>query len=730
ARGYLNRPELTLEKFIPNPFIEEPKKATSSSFPARDKLYRTGDLVCYRPDGNLEYLGRIDHQVQIRGFRIELGEIEAVLSSYPQIQQAVVIAREDIPGNKSLVAYIVTEKQQSVSISELRRFLKEKLPEYMVPNIFVTLDTLPLTPNGKVDRKALPVTDITRPELDKVLVAPRTPVETKLVEIWSQVLGLKQVGIDDNFFELGGDSIISLQVIARANQAGLHLTPKQLFKHQNIAELAAVAITKKASPAEQGLVTGKASLTPIQKWFFEQNLSDQHHFNQAVLLEVRIELGILKQALQQLLLHHDALRSKFVPIESEWQQVYLSSTDISASLSCYDFSGLTQTEQKIAIETTASQLQASLNLSNGTLLRLGFFDLGASQPSRLLIVIHHLVVDGVSWRILLEDLQTAYEQLSQGAQGALPAKTTSFQQWSQKLREYGRSTTLQQEFDYWQAQLPKPSNPLPVDFAGGDNRMASVKHVSSYLSCQETQALLQEVPQIYHTQINDVLLTALVQAFTQWTGESTLLVDLEGHGREDLVDEVDVSRTVGWFTTVFPVLLNLGDTFDPGSALKKVKEQLRSIPHRGIGYGVLRYLSDEPKVTQQLRTLPQAQVIFNYLGQFDQSISPSSLFGFAPESSGLAHSPQSRRSHLLEINGMVSQGQLQLEWSYSHELHERTTIETLAQNYIEALRALIAHCQSPDAGGFTPSDFPLAKLDQDELDAALGMVNFEKEGAK
>jgi non-ribosomal peptide synthase protein (TIGR01720 family) len=540
------------------------------------------------------------------------------------------------------------------------------------------------------------------------------------------------VGIDDNFFELGGDSIISLQVIARANQAGLHLTPKQLFKHQNIAELAAVAITKKSPLAEQGLVTGQACLTPIQKWFFEQNLSNQHHFNQAVVLEGRIDLGLLKQVLEHLLLHHDALRSKFVPIESGWQQVYLSSTeiDISAALNCYDFSKLSETEQKIAIETTANELQASLNLATGSLLRVGCFDLGASQPGRLLIVIHHLVVDGVSWRILLEDLQTAYEQLSQGAQVTLPAKTTSFQQWSQKLWEYGRSTTLQQEFDYWQAQLPKLSNPLPVDLAGGDNTMASVKHISSHLSCQETQVLLKEVPQIYHTQINDVLLTALVQAFTQWTGETTLLVDLEGHGREDLVEEVDVSRTVGWFTAIYPVVLNLGETFDPGSALKKVKEELRSIPHRGIGYGVLRYLSDEPKVRQQLRTLPQAQVIFNYLGQFDQSISPSSLFSFAQESSGLAQSLQDKRSHLLEINGMVSQGQLQLTWSYSQNLHSPSTIETLAQEYLAALRVLIAHCQSPDAGGFTPSDFPLAKLDQDELDAALGMVNFEKEGAK
>ncbi|VEP18728.1 Non-ribosomal peptide synthase [Hyella patelloides LEGE 07179] len=721
ARGYLDRPVKTATTFIPNPFRDRPGA----------RLYKTGDLACYLKGGRIQLLGRIDHQVKIRGFRIELKEIETVLNTHPQIHQVVVIARDDISGNKSLVAYIVIQ-EETLSSGQLRQFLEQKLPAYMLPNIFVTLDTLPLTPNNKVDLKALPAPDNARPELDKAFVASRTPVETKLVEIWSQVLGLEQIGIDDNFFEIGGDSILMIQIVARANQAGLQITPKQLFEHQNIAGLAAVATianTKEPLLAEQGLVTGKVFLTPIQKWFFEQNLSKRHHYNQAVLLEVQqqIDLDLLEQALQQLLLHHDALRLKFESTESGWQQVHQSSADVSLQLNRWDFSALTEAEQKQAIETTANELQASFNLATGSLLRVGFFDLGASKSSRLLIVIHHLVVDGVSWRILLEDLQTAYQQLSQKEPVVLPAKTTSFQQWSQKLREYGGSTALKQELDYWQSQLLKPSNPLPVNFAEGDNTMASVQSISSHLSTQETQALLQEVPQIYNTQINDVLLTALVQAFARWTGESTLLVNLEGHGREDIADEVNLSRTVGWFTTVFPVLLSLEDTFDLGDALKKVKEQLRSIPNRGIGYGVLRYLSEEPKVTEELKSLPQAEVVFNYLGQFDQSLSPSSLFGLAPESSGLASSPKNKRSHLLEINGMVNQGQLQIKWSYSQNLHDRTTIEALAQYYVEALRSLIAHCQSPDAGGFTPSDFPLAQLKQEELDAALGMVNFENE---
>ena len=736
ARGYLNRPELTQEKFIPNPFLREKGiKTNLSPFLSEEilpypipgnRLYKTGDLARYLSDGNIEFLGRIDHQVKIRGFRIELGEIEAILNQHPAVRETVVLDREKVLGDKHLVAYIVTEQPLAPSISDLRRFLKEKLPEYMVPSVFMQLEALPLTPNGKIDRKALPAPDTARPKLEKVFVAPRTPVETKLVNIWSQVLGVEQVGIYDNFFELGGDSILTIQIIARASQAGLQLTSKQLFEHQNIAELAAIAVTKKALLAEQGLVKGAVFLTPIQKWFFEQNLPDPHHFNQAVLLEVRqpIDLALLEQALRHLLLHHDALRLRFEQIESGWQQAQ-SSSEVSVPLTRWDFSALAEAEQTLAIEATATELQASLNLSTEPLMRVGFFDLGVHQPSRLLIVIHHLVVDGVSWRILLEDLQTAYQQIGWGEQVQLPAKTTSFQQWSQKLQEYARSTALQQELDYWCRQSRKPSISLPVDIPGGENIMASVDSVSSTLSFLETQALLKEVPQIYNTQINDVLLTALVQAFAQWTGERTLLVDLEGHGREEISDEVDLSRTVGWLTTVFPILLNLGEVFNPGDALKKVKEQLRGIPNRGLGYGVLRYLSNDWEITEQLRTLPQAEVIFNYLGQFDQTLSESSLFRLTQESSGLARSLRGERCHLLEINGLVSQGQLQLNWSYSQKVHCRSTIETLAQGFMEALRSLIAHCHSPEAGGFTPSDFPLAQLGQNELNEVFGMVEFE-----
>jgi amino acid adenylation domain-containing protein/non-ribosomal peptide synthase protein (TIGR01720 family) len=713
ARGYLNQPELTTERFIRNPFTDE----------SGARLYKTGDLARYLSDGNTEFLGRIDYQVKIHGFRIELGEISSVLGQHPAIREAVVIAREDEPGNKRLVAYVVSNREQAPEIAlfaDLRNFLKERLPEYMIPSAFVRLLALPLTPNGKVDRQALPVADIVRPELEGIFVAPRTPIEATIAGIWTSVLGLEQVGIHDNFFELGGDSILSIQIVARANQAGLQLVPKQLFEYPTIAELAAVAGTAPSIQAEQEPVTGLVPLTPIQHWFFGQNLPHPHHWNQALLLEVRqaISPTLLKQAVQHLRSHHDALRLQFTPKESGWQQV-IAGLDEEVPFLQVDLSALPESEQGSALETAAGALQASLNLEEGQLMRVALFDLGDNQPHRLLLVIHHLAVDGVSWRILLADLETAYQQLSGGETIQLPPKTTSFKQWSYCIQEYAQSAKLQQERDYWLAEPRRRVSCLPVDFPEQVNTVASARTVSVALSVQETRTLLQEVPTAYRTQINDVLLTALVQAFAHWTGTRCLLVDLEGHGREEISARVDLSRTVGWFTTIFPVLLDLGEACHPGEALKAVKQQLRSIPNRGIDYGVLRYLASPA----ELQGLPQAEVRFNYLGQSDQVLSESSLFELAQEPCGPTRSMGGSRSYLLDINGIVAAGCLRLDWTYSEQVHNRSTIESLAQGFVSALRSLIVHCHSPEAGYYTPSDFPKAQLNQKDLDQFLARIN-------
>ncbi|MFL9453891.1 condensation domain-containing protein [Tolypothrix bouteillei VB521301_2] len=693
ARGYLNRPETTAEKFIPNPFSAEPGS----------RLYKTGDLVRYLSDGNIEYLGRIDFQVKIRGFRIELGEIEAVLTQHPDVNCCVTIVREDAPGDKRLVAYVVANTRTAVTISELRSFLKEKLPDYMVPTVFVMLDALPLTPSGKIDRRALPKPSTARHELETALVAPRTETEEILTQIWREVLRLKQVGIYDNFFELGGDSILSIQIIFKAKKAGLQLTAKQIFEHQTIAELAAAANVTQTAKAEQGPVSGLIPLTPIQHWFFEQNLPEPHHFNQSFLLEVpqTFDPALLSQVVQQLLVHHDALRLRFVHSGSGWEQINANPDD-TIPFSHVNLSTIPDAEQKAAIEATAASLQTSLNLSSGPIMRVALFTLGTNKLSRLLIVIHHLAVDGVSWRILLEDLLSAYQQIGRGEAIKFPSKTTSFKHWATQLTSYARSDTAQKELTYWQGISHTRISRLPVDYAFGANTVASASTVFVSLSPEETRVLLQEVPKAYKTQINDILLTALVQVLCKWTGNNSVLLDLEGHGRENILEDVDLSRTVGWFTTIFPVLLILKATDNLGDSLKSIKEQLRAVPKRGIGYGLLRYLSGDAEITSTLQATPQAEISFNYLGQLDWGMEENSLFKLAPESVGSQQSHQGSRSHLLAINGLVVESQLQLDWTYSENFHKRATIDGLAQEFAKALRSLIAHCLSTDAGGDTP----------------------------
>jgi non-ribosomal peptide synthase protein (TIGR01720 family) len=547
-------------------------------------------------------------------------------------------------------------------------------------------------------------------------IAPRTPVEEELANIWSQVLGIKQVGIHDNFFELGGDSIQSIQVVAKVNKVGIQLSSNQLFEHPTIAELATVVEINSAPQAQQEPVIGPVPLTPIQKWFFEQNLEELHHWNQAVLLEVQPDQdpALLEQAFGQLLIHHDALRLRFEQKQGTWQQINKGLGE-TVSFSQFDLSQIAESEQPSAIERISTELQSSLNLCEGPLMKVAFFNIGDQKPSRLLLIVHHLVVDGVSFRIMLEDFQTVYQQMTRGEAIFLPPKTTSFQQWSGLLTEYANSQELKQELTYWLTQSLQTQR-IPVDFPEGSNTEDSTGIVSVSLTQQETQALLQEIPAVYRTQINEVLLTSVVQAVSKWAGTHTLLIDLEGHGREAIIEGVDTSRTVGWFTSVFPVHLDLEKVHDSLDTLMSLKEQLRSIPNRGIGYGWLRYCRSDVEIAEKLSVLPQAEIIFNYLGQFDRVFADSSTFQLAQESYGMTNSPKATRSHLLQIIGKVMGGQLQMNWAYSKNIHRRDTIENLAQCFIETLRSLINHSQSNNSTSFTPSDFPEAELSQEQLD--------------
>ncbi|WP_201376287.1 non-ribosomal peptide synthase/polyketide synthase [Ktedonobacter robiniae] len=729
ARGYHQRPELNREKFIPDP----------SNKNEGGRLFRSGDLARYRPDGVIEFLGRIDHQVKIRGFRIELGEIEAALSQHPNVKEAIVIAREDMPGNKRLVAYLIPEQvgehipavsdspllspqEAGLTLEGLRTFLGQHLPSYMVPSSFLFLSALPLTPNGKVDRKALPAPNSERPELEEQFVAPRNAMEQKLAEIWTEVLGQPRVGIHDNFFALGGDSILSIQIIARAKQVGIHLQPRQLFLHQSIAQLANVAQLREIYEAQQTPVTGDVPLTPIQHWFFSQRLPERQHYNQARVLEIdeRVTLGQLQVALSHLLTQHDALRLHFQPEGSAYRQYYAMPED-EIPFVYIDLSALSAAAQPPVMEQLAAQAQASLDLARGPLLRCVFVDCGHDVSGYLLLVIHHLAVDGVSWRILLADLEQALSQAKKREEIRLPEKTSSFQDWARKLHQYAQSPTLANELPYWLDQRRASVVALPTDMPIRENKVTSRRSVHVALQAAETQALLQVLPS-YRLQINDILLTALAQAYAAWTGQRVMLLDLEGHGREDLWEDIDLSRTVGWFTTIFPVLLDIEHARTPAIALKTVKEELRQIPQRGLGYGVLRYLHDNPSIRDALASLPQAQISFNYLGQFDSLYAELTQLKRTQASSGPAQGPRNERSHVLEINASIVDGRLHAIWQYSEQIHHVQTIQTVADLFVAALRALIAHCHSLAVGGYTPSDFPLAGLRQEQLDKLVPVL--------
>ncbi len=606
----------------------------------------------------------------------------------------------------------------------VRRYLKERVPEYMVPAAVVVLERLPLTANGKVDRGALPAPEGVRPELATAYVAPRTAVEEALARIWAEVLGLERVGVADNFFELGGDSILSIQIIARARQAGWQITPQQLFQQQTVGELAAVAVPLEAAAEAEEAVTGDVPLLPVQAWFFEQAFSEAQHFNQAVLLPLPpgTALGALRAALAAVEAHHDALRLRFSETATGWQ----GRCTAAAAAVCeeWDLTGMTGAVQAAAEQAAMARVQGSLDLASGPLTRMAVLRRGAAGD-RLLWVVHHLAVDGVSWRILLEDLQTALGQGARGEAVVLPPRTSSIRRWGERLQAYAQQAAVG-DAAYWRGQQTADA-PLPRDLDGGANTVAAERTLVVALDEAETRGLLQEVPGLWHTQINDALLTALLETYAAWTGRAALRIDLEGHGREDLFAGVDVSRTVGWFTSIFPVWLHREGVGDLAATLRGVKEQLRAIPTRGLSYGVLRYLGPAP-LREQLAG-PRAAISMNYLGQFAPGTRPAPLADTDAAATGPLRSPRAHRAYLLEINAAVLGGRLRVYWTYSSAYHAAATIERLAAGFLDTLRALIRLGQTVDAPRYTPSDFPHARLTQNQLDAVLAELDATEGGS-
>ncbi|NWE03700.1 amino acid adenylation domain-containing protein [Pseudomonas sp. IPO3749] len=680
ARGYHRRPALTAERFVAHPFVKG------------ERLYRTGDLARYRDNGVIEYAGRIDHQVKLRGLRIELGEIEARLLEHAWVREAAVLAVD----GKYLVGYLVLQNAGDDWRDALGAHLGQHLPDYMVPAQWLVLEQMPLSPNGKLDRKALP-----KPEATQQYEAPQSALEQQIAAIWADVLGVEQVGLNDNFFERGGDSIISIQVVSRARAAGIHFTAKALFQHQTVRSLARVAQLQTAQVIDQGPVLGETPLLPFQQLFFDMDLPDRHHWNQSLLLTPREPLLAepLEAALQALTQHHDVLRLSF----SQQAEGWTARHDAQPATLLWQ----ANVQDAAELQTLCERAQRSLDLQQGALLRAVLAEM-ADGSQRLLLVMHHLVVDGVSWRVFLEDLQCLYRQQK------LPAKTSSFKTWAERLQAHARSESIEPEKAFWLQQLQGVSTDLPCRDPQGARPGRLAQTVVSQLDTERTRQLLQQAPTAYRTQINDLLLTALARVICQWTGQASSLIQLEGHGREELFDDIDLTRTLGWFTSLFPVRLTPAESL--ATSVKQVKEQLRAVPDKGLGFGALRYLGDDA-TREVFSALPVPRITFNYLGQIDGSFDqPQGLFVPSAESSGTEQSPDAPLGNWLTLNGQVYGGELHMGWTFSPLMFDATQIEALSLAFTRELTALVEHCCTPGNSGVTVSDFPLSRLSQQQLE--------------
>ncbi|WDD92620.1 amino acid adenylation domain-containing protein [Burkholderia sp. FERM BP-3421] len=705
ARGYQHAPEQTAARFATLAPLGPDSPAA--------RFYRTGDRVRRLPDGSIEFVGRADRQVKLHGFRIELGEIEAAARTHPRVAEAAALVRDVTSGHAGLVLFFSARGR--CDADDVRRHLRERLPAHMQPSRLVRLDALPLARSGKIDARALAEAPL--PAADAAgHVAPRDATEARLAAIWAEVIGVAQVGVHDDFFHLGGDSILGIQIVARANDAGLRVSVQHLFEQRTIAALAAVALPAQPIVAEQGAVAGPLPLTPVQHWFFERLPPTPSHWTMSLLVEAEADLDVarLEQALAHTIRHHDALRIAFAEADGRWRQVNEAEVAPGA-IDVVDLTALPEGARAAALDAHASRVQTSLDLARAPLLKIAVYRLGAAQGVRILFVAHHLVMDAVSWRLLTETLREAYAALAAGAPVALPAKTSSYRHWAHALAAYAASDDARHGAAQWRALAGDAPAPLPVDLPGGANTVGAAATVEVALDADTTRALLRDVPIAYQTRINDALLTALARALCGFTGGETVCVELEGHGREPWLPDVDCSRTLGWFTARWPQWLRVARGDDIGAALRVVKDQLRRVPDGGIGYGVLRYLAP-PALAAEFAAWPEPEVGFNYLGQVDQMFAAGG-WRLATGATGAERAPEGVRRQLISIDAMVTRGVLRMRWTYAGALFRRATIERLAARCLEALREIVAHCAAELHGAYTPSDFPLATLTQAQLDA-------------
>ncbi|MHA4844100.1 condensation domain-containing protein [Flavitalea antarctica] len=612
---------------------------------------------------------------------------------------------------QSIAAYLVADGP--IEANELRQGLKDKLPEYMIPAKFVQLDELPRLPNGKIDLNALSLpVDEESSSTKKGVSAAKTEVEIQLVEIWEEVLGFRPIGVQDNFFEIGGDSILSIQIVAKARQKGIFLAPNQMFENQTISELALFAKTENKNIREEKIV-GNVPLLPIQHWFFEEHKNAPHHWNQAMMFDVpeNFSTDIAKNSIEYLVEHHDALRLRFAKTEGSWNAYITGHAEVNPFTSI-DLTGVATDEMETAIEAKSIELQTKLDISKSGLFQSLFFKGGQGNQHRLLLIAHHLVVDNISWQILVSDLEAIYRQLIRGEKIVLSPKTTSYHRWGNKLVELSKSGEFDDELEFWKEQ--NSSETIPTDI---DSHLPihenSIRTLWLEIDPAATENLLRKSNEAYHTKTEELLIAALMLGFEKWSNIKSLCLGLEKHGR--VYNQIDLTNSVGWFTTYFPVSLKIENGTDLKSSIISVKEKLRSIPNEGIGFGVLRYL----KKTDELNQKPP--VIFNFLGT--QKSYDSDVLGKGNFIAQGVRSPESERHHLLEINAYIADGRLGFHFSFSEQFHKPDTIQHLIGLFENALRQLIEHCSGQETSQYSPSDFPEADLSQDDFDTLLNQFN-------
>lgn len=696
ARGYMNNTLLTEEKFVKNPY---------SVVESDMRLYKTGDLARWMPDGNIEFLGRNDFQVKIRGFRIELSEIENSILEYEGIVEAVVIDLNDERGSKYLCAYITTNSD--VDLKMLKDNLNRRLPYYMVPPYIMVLDKMPVTPNGKINRKMLPEPD-RRSMSESLYVAPRNAIEAELAGVWEDVLAVGRVSINDNFFDLGGDSIKAIQISARIHQLGMTLEIKDIMTYPTIKELS-IYVKNTKREISQEVVKGKVSLTPIQRWFFQQKFTDMNHFNQSVVIfkEHGFDVEILSKAFDKVVEHHDVLRMVY---EIKQDEISQYNRGIEAELYSLEIFNIHEDDAEKQIENEASKIQESISLEKGPLVKLGLFKTG--NGDYLVVIIHHLVIDGVSWRILLEDFSKSYMQALDGKDLKLAYKTNSFMDWAERLECYGKSKRVLKEAKYWMAIKDADIAKLPKDKEVNEDRYMDSESIQIYLDCDKTRKLLMDVNKAYNTEINHILLSALGLAIKNWTRRDKILINLEGHGREELFNDIDINRTIGWFTAMYPVVLDIA-TDSVGQCIRGVKETLRRVPSNGIGYGILRYLGE---VSNENDIKPE--ISFNYLGQFESQFD-NGAFSIVNIKHGDDIGSNIYRTCAIDFSGAVVNGELGITITYNRNQYIKDTIKQLIECYEEKLIEIIEHCAAINTTVVSPSDFGNKTIAIDELDRII-----------